>query len=39
MSRILDEVTVLAEHDNLNQGMFDRFSAEFGIIIEGRMGE
>jgi hypothetical protein len=36
MSRIVDDLTVLAEHDKLNQGMFDRFRTEFGIISEGR---
>jgi hypothetical protein len=35
MSRILDDLNVLVEHDQLNQGMFDRFSAAFGIISEG----
>jgi hypothetical protein len=36
MSRILDDLTVFAEHGKLKQGMFDRFSAEFGIVSEGR---
>jgi hypothetical protein len=32
ISRIVEDLTVLAEQGNLNNAMFERFSAEFGII-------